>query len=115
MCERRDDAATMRAIIQRRGVLKLAATAVAGFGFLPHALAQSAKVPPKPENVLSPDAALDRLMKGNARYVEGVSKRHDFTHEREPCARGRTPSPAFLVVPTLASHPNRRAHQRARP
>jgi carbonic anhydrase len=96
MCERRDDAATMRAIIQRRGVLKLAATALAGFGSLPHALAQSAKMPPKPENVLSPDAALDRLMKGNARYVEGVSKRHDFTHEREPLRAGQNPFAGVL-------------------
>ena len=84
MCELRDAAATMRAIIQRRAVLKLTATVVAGFGSVPHALAQIAKMLPEPENVLSPDAALDRLMKGNARYVEGVSKRHDFTHERDP-------------------------------
>jgi carbonic anhydrase len=96
MCERRDAAATMRVIIQRRDVLKLAATAVAGFGPLPHALAQSAKMPPKPGNVLSPDAALDRLMKGNARYVEGVSKRHDFTHEREPLRTGQNPFAGVL-------------------
>src|SRR5712691_6528258 len=96
MCELRDAAATMRVIIQRRGVLKLAATAVVGFESLPHALAQSAKVLPKPENVLSPDAALDRLMKGNARYVEGVSKRHDFTHEREPLRTGQNPFAGVL-------------------
>jgi carbonic anhydrase len=96
MCERCDDAPTMRGKIQRRVVLKLAATATAGFGFLPSALAQNAKVPPKPENVLSPDAALDRLMKGNARYVDGVSKRHDFTHEREPLRTGQNPFAGVL-------------------
>jgi carbonic anhydrase len=52
--------------------------------------------PPKPENVLTPDAALDRLMKGNARYVEGVSTRHDFKHEREAPSKGQNPFAAVL-------------------
>ena len=43
-----------------------------------------------------PDAALDQLMKGNARYVEGVSRRHDFKHEREPLAQGQNPFAAVL-------------------
>jgi len=47
------------------------------------ALAASDKTPPKPQNVISPDAALDRLTKGNARYVQGTTLRHDFAHERE--------------------------------
>jgi carbonic anhydrase len=45
-------------------------------------MAANDKPPPKPQNVIAPDAALDRLMKGNSRYVTGVSLRHDFTHER---------------------------------
>src|SRR5262249_15472027 len=61
----------------------------------PRALAAPAAAP-KPENVLSPDAALDRLMKGNARYVEGVSRRHDFKHEREALSRGQNPFAAIL-------------------
>ena len=52
--------------------------------------------PPKPQNVLSPDAALERLQKGNARYVEGVSLRHDFKHEREALAGGQNPYAAIL-------------------
>jgi carbonic anhydrase len=52
--------------------------------------------PPKPENVLSPDAALDRLMKGNVRYVDGVSRRHDFKHERESLTTGQNPFAAVL-------------------
>ena len=51
--------------------------------------------PPKPENVLSPEAALDRLMKGNARYVDGVSRRHDFKNEREVLSGGQTRSLPF--------------------
>jgi carbonic anhydrase len=52
--------------------------------------------PPKPQNVLSPDAALERLLKGNERYVDGVSRRHDFKHEREALAGGQNPYAAVL-------------------
>ena len=52
--------------------------------------------PPKPQNVLSPDAALERLRQGNTRCVEGVSLRHDFRHEREALAGGQNPYAAIL-------------------
>jgi carbonic anhydrase len=58
--------------------------------------AESGKPPPKPENVLSADAALDRLMHGNARYVKGASKRHDFTAQRESLVSGQNPFAAIL-------------------
>src|SRR5437762_7751727 len=54
------------------------------------------KPPPKPQNVLSPDAALERLRQGNARYVGGLSQRHDFKHEREALAKGQNPYAAIL-------------------
>jgi carbonic anhydrase len=54
------------------------------------------KAPPKPENQLSPDAALKRLLKGNERYVEGVTKRRDFKHEREALVGGQNPFAAVL-------------------
>src|SRR2546421_11073532 len=54
------------------------------------------KPPPKPQNVLSPDAALERLRQGNARYVGGLSQRHDFKHEREGLAKGQNPYAAIL-------------------
>src|SRR5580693_10017687 len=54
------------------------------------------KKPPKPQNVLAPDAALERLRQGNSRYVEGVSLRHDFKHEREALAGGQNPYAAIL-------------------
>jgi carbonic anhydrase len=82
--------------IARRNVLKLATAAAATLIVAPHAMAAKAKAPPKPENVLSPTAALDRLMKGNARYVDGVSKRHDFKHEREALSAGQNPFAAIL-------------------
>jgi len=49
-----------------------------------------------PENVLSPDAALKRLKKGNERYVDGVARRHDFKHEREALVGGQNPFAAIL-------------------
>ena len=54
------------------------------------------KKPPKPQNVLSPDAALEGQRRGNLRYVEGVSLRHDFKHEREALAKGQNPYAAIL-------------------
>ncbi len=89
----------------RRAII-LAAAAI-GLGFASRAEAKEKereegeekkekKKPPKPQNVLSPDAALERLRKGNARYVEGVSLRHDFRHEREALAGGQNPYAAIL-------------------
>jgi carbonic anhydrase len=58
--------------------------------------AKEAKRPPKPQNVLSPDTSLERLLEGNSRYVEGVSRRHDFKHEREALAGGQNPYAGIL-------------------
>jgi carbonic anhydrase len=52
--------------------------------------------PPKAQNVVSPDGALNLLLKGNARYVEGMSKRHDFKHEREALVAGQNPYAGIL-------------------
>jgi carbonic anhydrase len=58
--------------------------------------AEEAKAPPKPQNVLSPDASLERLLKGNSRYVDGLALRHDFKHEREALAGAQNPFAAVL-------------------
>ena len=60
------------------------------------AFAKDTKSSPKPQNDIPPDAALDRLMKGNARYVEGVSRRHDFKSEREALVGGQNPFAGVL-------------------
>ncbi len=60
------------------------------------ALAKDSKPPPKPDNVISPEASLKRLMEGNARYVDGVARRHDFKHEREALSGGQNPYAAIL-------------------
>ena len=79
----------------RRRFLGMASGIAAGLAFSSAAFAKE-KPPAKPQNVVSPDEALDRLMKGNVRYVEGVSRRHDFKHEREALAGGQNPYAAIL-------------------
>jgi carbonic anhydrase len=79
----------------RRSFVHLTVSAL-GLAFAGAALAKEHKAPPKPQNVLSPDAALKRLMAGNERYVEGVARRHDFRHEREALAGGQNPFAAVL-------------------
>lgn len=54
------------------------------------------KIPPKPQNVVSPDEALELLRKGNQRYIDGVSRRHDFKHEREALVSGQNPYAGVL-------------------
>jgi carbonic anhydrase len=89
-------AATAKPRLARRNFLQLAGFAAAGLAMAPPAFAEDVKTPPKPQNVLSPDAALDRLMKGNGRYVDGVTGRHDFKHEREALSGGQNPFAAVL-------------------
>jgi carbonic anhydrase len=76
--------------------LKLAGGAAVGVAVAGRAFAKEAKSPPKPENVVSPDAALKRLMAGNERYVEGVARRHDFKAEREALSKGQNPFACIL-------------------
>jgi carbonic anhydrase len=79
----------------RRRVLGIAVSTM-GLLLTSAAGAKEMKAPPKPQNVLTPAGSLERLMKGNARYVEGVSLRHDFRHERETLAGGQNPYAAIL-------------------
>jgi carbonic anhydrase len=82
------------------GALTLAAT---GSG-----IAAPPKAPPKPENVISADEAIKRLQEGNTRYIQGVTRRHDFKNEREKLAGGQNPFAAILgcadsrIAPELA-------------
>jgi len=93
MCEVcRSDSSLMPS---RRILLGFAASA-AGLLLAGAAHSKQTKAPPKPENVISPDGALKRLMDGNARYVDGVARRHDFKHEREVLSGGQNPYAAVL-------------------
>jgi carbonic anhydrase len=73
-----------------------ASLALPPLAFAPPAFAKETKPPPKPQNQMLPAAALDRLMKGNARYVEGVSRRHDFKSGREALVGGQNPFASIL-------------------
>jgi len=95
MCEMCRQNSVSRFKLSRRNLLGGAASTV-GLLLANAAGAKEAKAPPKPQNVLSPGASLERLLKGNARYVEGVSLRHDFKHEREALVGGQNPYAAIL-------------------
>ncbi|WP_454846847.1 carbonic anhydrase [Pseudomonas farris] len=87
---------------ERRSFLRfagLSASALMLSGILPKqaALAASTETTsPKPQNDLDAKQALTRLLAGNTRYVEGVSKRHDFVAEREALVGGQNPFAAVL-------------------
>ncbi|HEY2247175.1 MAG TPA: carbonic anhydrase [Bradyrhizobium sp.] len=81
--------------LSRRSAILFAVSGL-GLAFNSATLAKETKAPPKPENVISPDGSLKRLMDGNARYVDGVARRHDFKHEREVLSGGQNPYAAVL-------------------
>jgi carbonic anhydrase len=84
------------AATSRRRFLQSVGGAAAGLALGSPAFAKDTKASPKPQNELPPDAALDRLMKGNVRYVDGVSRRHDFKIEREALVGGQNPYAGIL-------------------
>jgi carbonic anhydrase len=96
MCERRRENPFDRMRPSRRNLLLVAASLLSVTAADAKEVKEQTKAPPKPQNVLSPDASLERLLKGNSRYVEGVSLRHDFKHEREALVGGQNPFAAIL-------------------
>jgi carbonic anhydrase len=91
-----DNLATRSRDLPRRNFLKLASAAAVGSGFLTRIQAADNDAPPKPQNVLSPNNALQRLMEGNDRYMEGKMKPHDFISERPALALGQNPFAGIL-------------------
>src|SRR5258706_15837007 len=97
MCEVcRRESPTDQAQPSRRGLLRLLGAAAAGLALPGSASAKEDKKPPKPQNVVSPDASLELLVKGNKRYVDGVARRHDFKNEREALVGGQNPYASIL-------------------
>ncbi len=85
---------------QRRLLLKMLAASPLGLA-LPtlsaaNTMSGMVKIPPIPENVLSPEAALERLMKGNERYVTNQSTPLNFKDERLDLVRGQNPFACIL-------------------
>jgi carbonic anhydrase len=83
----------------RRSFLRYVGGAAAGLALVSPAFAKGGKETkssPKPQNDIPPDAALARLMAGNARYIKGTSRRHDFKAEREALVGGQNPYAGIL-------------------
>jgi carbonic anhydrase len=83
----------------RRSFLKYVSGAAAGLALVSPAFAKGSKETkssPKPQNDIPPEAALARLMAGNARYIKGASRRHDFKAEREALVGGQNPYAGIL-------------------
>ena len=85
-----------RSHLSRRRLLGFLCAAATGLAWAGTVSAKEAKAPPKPQNVVSPDTSLELLMKGNKRYIDGVSRRHDFKHEREALVGGQNPYAGIL-------------------
>jgi carbonic anhydrase len=81
----------------RRNFLKLAAVgaSIAAGGFSTTATAATPATP-KPENVLTPDAALNRLMEGNRRYVKGIENANSFITVPKSLSTGQNPYACIL-------------------
>lgn len=96
MCSQRDnDLVSLPPNVARRSLLKSVSAAALRFGLLPRSQVAETKAPPKSQNALSPNSALQRLMEGNDRYVQGKMKPHDFIGERCSLALGQNP---FAVI-----------------
>jgi carbonic anhydrase len=91
-----ENSATRSPCLARRSFLKLVSVAACSPGFLTRSWAAETDAPPKPQNILSPNDALQRLMEGNDRYVEGKTKPHDFISERPSLALGQNPFAGIL-------------------
>jgi carbonic anhydrase len=52
--------------------------------------------PPKPQNVITADEALNRLMMGNSRYVRGTMRQHKFATQRAALTVGQNPFAGIL-------------------
>ena len=92
---------------RKRSFLKLAAASAIGLGISSVRLARaeetktpltsSAKLPPEPENVLTPTQALERLMEGNKRHGSGQSiAALDIHTSQDALVKGQNPYAAIL-------------------
>jgi carbonic anhydrase len=76
-----------RKMLATLGIASLSLAGMAG-----HASA----APPKPDNVLNPDEALERLMRGNERYASNQSAERDFSSTRSSLAMAQNPYACLL-------------------
>ncbi len=86
--------------LHRRSFLKLGVASTIGLGLasatVQPAFAEHPTADVLPKNVLSPDAALERLMAGNERYAKGQSTPLNFAKERKKLLKGQNPYACIL-------------------
>lgn len=80
----------------RRDFLKLGMLGAALSAMPPGLVLAAGEPPPKPENVISPDEALKRLIAGNARYVNNTPTVSDFASTRAALTAGQNPYACIL-------------------
>lgn len=95
LCVGRDSAAGAPESPSRRAALGTIA-AFSLLGISATAGRAYAKSPPKPENVLSPDQAVIRLLAGNQRYTSGETKSRNHAPTRAALVRGQNPYAGIL-------------------
>lgn len=91
MCHTCENKASLN-LSRRKFITTMAASA----GLLAAGLPAFAAGLPKPENVISPDEALKRLMTGNERYVSNKPLPADFAATRAALAEGQNPYASLL-------------------
>lgn len=103
ICNQKNE--NLQQISNKRSFLKLAMASVLTLGVAGATLRTTVaapiklpplKVQPLPENVLTPDAALERLMKGNERYVADQTRPLHFTMDRSALTAGQNPYASVL-------------------
>ncbi|MEE2907006.1 MAG: carbonic anhydrase [Planctomycetota bacterium] len=89
MCSKVDGQVTRRAM--------LGSTAAAGLALptMGMAMAQKDKVLP-PSNINNPDQAIEELMKGNRRFIDGDMQDHDYLAAKRRGSSGQSPYAAFI-------------------
>jgi len=102
MCDnhKEDRQVDAKTTFSRRSFVKLGVASTIGLGMAMTAGNAASdghvKIPPLPENLLTPDQALERLMKGNERYVSGQTKPDNFDQNREALTQGQNPYACIL-------------------
>jgi carbonic anhydrase len=83
----------------RRSLLKYFGAAplvLGGLGLNLPTYAQSPKDLPRPENVITPDQALKRIMEGNKRYINGTATTTSFQTDSQRFAKAQNPYVSIL-------------------
>jgi carbonic anhydrase len=83
-------------VTSRRKFLAGMGTVAAGMALARSAFAAETGPLPKPQNAVTASGAREFLEQGNARYVQGVMRRHDFQTEREVLSGGQNPYAGIL-------------------